>query len=382
MTRHERWASATPESEAQLLRASIWTGVTTDTVFIMWQSKLTDYLSRQLAYESRIRVHAKRIVEDTRSLVRTLLPWRHLEDVCPPTLSIETTNICNADCVFCGCQFQEDFRNGGGVMTEGIFERALKQYREMGGRNIRLTPLVGEPLVDPNIVRRVQSARDKGFNVSFFTNGLLFGRMDIDAFLKTGIDHIVLSAAPFEKSCFELLFRTEGYHELIAGLKKLLTIRNELDAPLRITILFRSHIPYKDLVALPDYRTEILPLLTEEERKAVYVRTKTFDTWGGQIRKKDLVGIMDLALAPLIRWKPCCWTFSPMVLWDGRVRACASRFAATKGKDGDDGLLMGNLAESRLEDIWHGAEFKDLRRRFLAGDLPLVCRKCTMYRSC
>ena len=133
----------------------------------MKHSKLVDYFRTRLSYESEIRVYAKRIVQDTTSLFRTFLPWKHLETVPPVTLAVETTNICNADCIFCAYQYQEDFRKGHGVMTDEIFERSLTQFKEMGGRKIDFTPLVGDPLVDPKIISRVKLAKDMGFKVFF-----------------------------------------------------------------------------------------------------------------------------------------------------------------------------------------------------------------------
>ena len=350
----------------------------------MKHSKVVDYFRTRLSYESEIRVYAKRIVQDTTSLLRTFLPWKHLETVPPVTLAVETTNICNADCIFCAYQYQEDFRKGHGVMTDEIFERSLTQFKEMGGRKIDFTPLVGDPLVDPKIISRVKLAKDMGFKVFFFTNGILFNRVDIESFIKTGIDSITISTGPFEKESYEKMYRTKDgqYEELIQGLKKLLTVRKTLDNKLKISILFRSNMPYKDLVELPDYKNEILPLLTEEEQRDIYVLTKGFDSWGDLIRKEDLIGIMDLALPPLIKRRPCTWTFVMMVMWDGKVRACSCRYTGTESLEENDGLFIGDLNNSGLKDIWYGHEVKELRRSFIKGSLPPVCKTCSMYRPC
>jgi MoaA/NifB/PqqE/SkfB family radical SAM enzyme len=347
-------------------------------------SKFVDYFRKKLPYESEIRVYAKRVIQDSKSFLWAVSPWKHLEDPCPSTLAIETTNICNADCIFCAYQYQENFRESQGVMSDTIFERSINQFKEMGGQKISFTPIVGDPLVDRKIIERVKYAKDKGFKVFFFTNGILFNRMDIESFIKTGIDSISLSSGPFDKDTYEKIYRTgEGqYEELIQGLKKFLKIRNELNAKLKFDILFRSSIPYKDLIELPDYKNEILPLMNEEDRKSVYVQTKGFDTWGDQIRKEDLEGIMDVAQTPLIKRRPCALTFEMTVLWDGKVRACAFRYAKTENRDGDDGLLIGDLNKSTLKNMWLGPEVRDLRRSFVEGKLPPVCQTCTMYRPC
>jgi MoaA/NifB/PqqE/SkfB family radical SAM enzyme len=349
----------------------------------MQNPALVEFLSKKLSYESPIRVHAKRVVEDARSVVRSFHRWRHREERPPTTLHVETTNVCNANCVFCAYQYQDGFRQGKGVMSDEIFSKAVHQYREMGGKAINFVPLVGDSLVDPKIIPRIQIAKDLKCYVEMFTNGILLNHIDLESLLKTGLNHITLSTGPFEESTYESVYRTKKkYPELIEGLVKLLTLRNSLQAPLRVSIAFRSQIPFHELNNLPDYRDKIWPLLTAWERKHVYAQIKSLDSWGGQIAQEDLPGIMEIAKAPLIKRRPCEWTFTAMVLWDGKVRACSCRFTGTEKKDGDDGLLIGDLRQNSLSEIWHGDETKKLRRRFPAGDLPVVCRKCTMYHSC
>src|SRR5262249_20644466 len=121
----------------------------------MRDSALIDYFRRRFPFESRFRVYAKRVVEDTRFLYRVFRPWRHLEERPPETLHIETTNVCNANCIFCAYQYQDRFREGKGVMSDKIFSRGLREYFEMGGRSVNFVPLVGDSLVDPKIIQRV-----------------------------------------------------------------------------------------------------------------------------------------------------------------------------------------------------------------------------------
>ena len=138
----------------------------------------------------------------------------------------------------------------------------------------------------------------------------------------------------------------------------------------------------KESLALPDFRGVILPLLKSEEIRSIIVNTRGFDTWGGLIKSEDMVGMMRLALPPLIKHRPCSWTFGLYVTWDGQIRACACRFAETERRDGKDDLYLGNLLESSLNEIWYGEKLKKLRRRFENGNIPLVCKKCTVYRAC
>lgn len=41
-----------------------------------------------------------------------------------------------------------------------------------------------------------------------------------------------------------------------------------------------------------------------------------------------------------------------------------------------DELMLGNVTESPVDEVWNGTEAQDLRRAMMTGDLPAVCRGC------
>src|SRR3954451_15826869 len=125
-----------------------------------WHPPLIEFCRKRLATDSILRPYAKQIAEDGRTLLRSHRPWDGLANEVPATLFIETTNICNANCVFCAYQYQAGFRKGKGVMSDELFHKSLEDYRAMGGetsrKRINFPPLVGEPLVDPKIIKRAR----------------------------------------------------------------------------------------------------------------------------------------------------------------------------------------------------------------------------------
>jgi len=74
-------------------------------------------------------------------------------------LDIEPTNICNANCVFCGYQYQEgkSYRK----IDLGFVEKLLDAFCAAGGGDIGLTPIVGDPLVSHDIERLVSMCRSR-----------------------------------------------------------------------------------------------------------------------------------------------------------------------------------------------------------------------------
>ena len=71
----------------------------------------------------------------------------------PDRLYIETTNLCNARCVFCMYPkihgtFPIEY------MEKSLFENVVNDYINMGGREISLTPTVADPFTDKYFAER------------------------------------------------------------------------------------------------------------------------------------------------------------------------------------------------------------------------------------
>ncbi len=326
--------------------------------------------------------YLRRARADIRTFSRTFIPWRPLEDKIS-WLTLEVTNICNSNCRFCAYQHQGEFRGNRGVMSDAVFKKSLEEFVALGGKFVSYTPFVGEPLLDPRIIERISYAKSLGARTFMFTNGILFNRIDLEKFLKSGINILTVSTAPFDLEAYEILFRNKHYHDVVEGICQILFLRNRFRPDLTINIAFRSHVPMRQVLKLPDFRSRVLPLLSRKDLDALIVNTRGFDNWGGQIKKSDMIGIMRLAISPMLKYRPCAWTlWGPYVTFDGQVRACACRFAATKNRDSKDELWVGDITKSSLADIWFGDRVKNLHRRFTSCDLPVACQKCTMYRSC
>lgn len=325
--------------------------------------------------------YLKWIGRDCHFLTRFGRGWERLEER-PCYLVVELTNICNSNCVFCAYRYQDFYRKERGIMSNELFAKIIDQYEITDGHKyLYISCLSGEPLLDPCIIDKIVYAKKKGFCVSLFTNGTLFNAIDIGAFIDSGLDAVCISTAPLDESCHDLICRSHKYRDLIEGLTRLLEWRTRLKSSIRVCIAFRSHIPYDRVVELNDYKEKIKPLLLPEEIRGVRdsMIVKTFDNWGGQISRNDLPGCMDIAKIPFFKLIPCSWTFGVTILFDGKYRACGCRF--TKQLQKDDELIMGNIKDVSLYDIWNGERLKACRRRFKKGKLPLTCRSCTMYTA-
>ncbi len=342
--------------------------------------RVKDFLSCRVPFGPTLLARVAAFRTDIKSIAKSRHEWQSRESKWPDYLNLEVTNICNANCIFCAYQYQDGFRAGRGVMPDRIFQESVDTHAQLGGRFVGLAPVVGEPLLDPSLLDRIEYVIGKGLEVSFFTNGILLRRTDLERLLRSGIKTITLSTAPFDREAFAAIYRSRRYEDLVRGVETLLSLRNQLQVDFALEISFRSHLSYGETLAAPDFRNRVWPLLSEREKSSLYV-VNSFNNWAGQIRARDLLRGMRLKPPGRIRWRPCRWTFVPMVCWDGKVRACACRYRGTERKEGDE-LEVGDMTKSTLRDIWLGAQPQRLHRRFSVGDAPGVCRDCSGYDPC
>src|SRR3954463_1893667 len=70
-----------------------------------------------------------------------------------PAISIETTNICNAKCVFCANPVMERRKEPIEMVK---FKKAVDELVALGGSVIDFNVTIGDPLLDPNLLERAR----------------------------------------------------------------------------------------------------------------------------------------------------------------------------------------------------------------------------------
>lgn len=287
----------------------------------------------------------------------------------PRTLAVEVTDVCSANCVFCAYQFTEPK----GPMSMGIFKKAIGQYKEMGGKVVNFTPMVGDSLCDPFLFERIKLATSMGLKVNTHTNGILLSGK-VDRLLESGINSVGFSAA-FDREMFHRVFRpsVKSYGTYIDSILELLEANQRKGYPVKVNIICR--IDSLDALPSPDF--ERIVSLTDENFQEKNIDFEiAVDDWCGQIKDHHLTGDMKFIPKHRLRRIPCGASFNIYVLRDGSVRACGCRFSE-RGKY--DELVLGNLKNNTLRELWYGEKNIEIRRSFVNFNPPDVCKKCTGY---
>ena len=313
-----------------------------------WRSNLSGY-TRLLAAKLFPRDYSARLAPAER---------------CPPLLGIETTNICNADCIFCAYQYMERPKI---IMDWDLYTKIVDEYAALGGCNVGLAVTVGDPLLDPRLLDRIAYGRSRGLQgFGFFTNGILLHKFDLTALLTSGLGALNLSLAGFDRETYRQTYRVDIYPRVIENICRLAEVNNSLGKPVSLTVSVRSPLPTRQLIHTPDYqRLVALGLPVEFAMR--------YDNWSGKIEAADLQGVMRLRPPPPKRQQCLMLWFGATVHADGAFTLCGCR-----DLEGTSGLTVGNLRRDSLGDLWTSERVLDVRRNFVSRP-PDICVDCAQY---
>lgn len=286
------------------------------------------------------------------------------------------TNICNAKCTFCA--YPKVVANKTlqtGVMAFEVFKKAVDEWAALGGQCLDLTPVVGDPLVDPGILEKVDYAVNQAGlkDVYLTTNAILINRNETyKKLIDLGIASVFISTQGASREVYEKIYGVKYYDEAMSGIRNLMEYNRAKGEPARIVVRFRNHEKPSQIIRSPDFKRCIRPYLSERVRINF---TVDFDNWGGTIKSEDLTGFMRLRHLPPALNVPCKNLFNFAVRHDGRVRLCGCRLTTN---DNDD-LVAGNIREKSLMEISRSDEAWNIIKGFYSGKRPKTCVECTFY---
>src|SRR5438045_2541840 len=118
----------------------------------------------------------------------------------PEIVQIESTNICNAKCVFCP---RDVMHRKLGIMSFDLFTKIVDECAELGITHVRVHNY-GEPFVDRKLVEKVRYAKQKGIKeVGMISNGPLINEDVARGMIDAGLDAINISVDASGKEVFE-----------------------------------------------------------------------------------------------------------------------------------------------------------------------------------
>ena len=304
----------------------------------------------------KIRTHARQTVEGL--LRRNAKPVRRLllatgrdrAPILPEIVQIESTNICNAKCVFCP---RDEMHRRQGVMSFDLFKKIVDECAELGITHVRVHNY-GEPFIDRRLVEKVRYAKSKGIQeVGMISNGSLISEDVARAMIEAGLDAINISVDAGGRDVFESTRIGLKYDKVIGNVERLVRLRAELGRRRpKLILSFVRQNNSADEQAFIEHWKGI----------ADKIHITDLHNWAGTLNRES-----DVTYPCYRPWL----TFT--VLWDGRVSLCCADF--------DGRTVLGDLNTSTIQEVWNAEPYRKARRMHLESGGPEICRSCDLPRK-
>jgi sulfatase maturation enzyme AslB (radical SAM superfamily) len=295
---------------------------------------------------------AERLLSSQAKPVRRLLSAtgrdraRHWPDI----VQIESTNLCNAKCVFCP---RDEMHRQQGVMDLELFRKIVDECVELGITHVRVHNY-GEPFLDRQLVEKVRYAKSRGIaEVGMISNGSLITEEIARGMIEAGLDAINISVDAGGKEVFERTRVHLDYDAVIGNIRTLARLRGEYGRrrPRLILSFVRQDNSADEQAFIDEWR----PIADK-------IHITDLHNWAGTLHDRSDVQY------------PCyrLWlTFT--VLWDGRVSLCCA--------DYDGRHVLGDLRTSTIAQVWNSPAYRAVRRQHLETGGPEICRSCDLPKK-
>ena len=293
-----------------------------------------------------------------------------------PALNIETSSLCNLDCVFCAYGKKESPKL---TMTNAFFEDTVRQAVGMGYVEYDLTPCTGDVFMDRHIFEKFDflDTAPGVQSYGFYTNFCVPRPKDIERLTRLKrLNGIGVSIYGHDLDTFLKISRsTEAvYHRLVRNLEQLLQIVE--------TRGFQVHIAvHPGRGSIRGRKSEITDLLDRFKKAGIVVKlTKgLYNNWGGFVTQDDLRGLPLKVggVDDIYKKGACVRLFTTIqVMATGIVNGCACR-------DANATLRLGDLHDTPMSEIisTKNSAYMQLIDEQQRGDFRPVCKSCDFYAS-
>jgi len=270
----------------------------------------------------------------------------------PLCLDIETTNVCNLDCIMCARTVHIARGDYGpiGLMDFDLFRSLIDQGAEYDLPSIKMNYL-GEPLAHPDLAKQIRYAKQAGvIDVMFNTNATLLTEEKSHEILEAGIDNVFFSVDSIYPEKYNSIRIGADYHQVVKNIIRFTEIKNSGRY---------KHVQTRVSMVVMDNGMEELGLFK--------------DFW---LQYVDVVGFglyndTDGIESPYNPEFVCSQPFQRLfVMWDGVCTPCCT--------DDNRSFVTGNARETPLREIWDGSIYQRLREKHINGrykDID-ICSRC------
>ncbi len=271
----------------------------------------------------------------------------------PLHVDIEITNACNLRCFMCE---RNKMKRAVGKMDYDLFRYVIEECSRFGVQSVKLNGW-GESLLHRDMFRMIEYADSKGIYTQFNTNVTFATEEKIKKLIKAGLHRITLSVESIIKEIYEETRVGASFDDMIRNIEAFTRLKSV------------GQKPYLTLQIMKMKRNEryIPDFIDKFKDKVDFISITNVTSTNGDpaILQESLIDYQNLSRIPC----PSLWQ-RLLVYWDGDVAVCCA--------DYDGSLVIGNVKEKTLEELWRGEAMEGLRARHKRLDFDgLICKTCT-----
>lgn len=313
----------------------------------------------------------------------------------PRHLTLEITSFCNLRCRMCPKTNHAVNTAESQVMSREVFDRVVPFLRHI--ESLDLSGIWGEAFLHPDLyVDMLKKIKEQGSDVYTISNGTLLSDDLARKLVENDLNKLTISLDAATPETYALIRPPGRFEDVLSGLKSITSWKRQLrraqplvqlafvgmksnieEFPRVVELAHELGVEEVCLQAMGEY-----PGLENESVAAHHKALGRRFCEEGLRRGKEL-GVRVL-LQPTDQFEEDRKERNDMEdrrgyrkhcndLWDralisatGEVLPCCA-----------SPVSMGNLRDASFEEIWRGPAYTKLRRQFVGGEIPEMCRQCT-----
>ena len=282
----------------------------------------------------------------------------------PIALFIETINLCTNDCIVCA---HDKMTRKKQIMPMDLFEKCIKQYEEMGGGYISLTPEIGEVFLDKFLCQRIKllNGENSITGVSFTSNATkLHHYRDGDlSDILNGISRIQISMYGMDREEYFTMTRRDYYKDVVKNIQRIVSL---IDDRKKIVIGFRclKKRPLDDVQKWIEDNFHV---------KLAFGWAEKYANWGNSLNTHQPLPFDGQWYEDRINTEQCLLPILAMLVFvNGDVSFCPCC-----DYNGNKELHIGNIKMNNLIDMYSSRKTCLLWK--FDRCMPDICRQCTFH---
>ncbi|MFQ5892957.1 MAG: radical SAM/SPASM domain-containing protein [Nitrospinota bacterium] len=322
----------------------------------------------------------------------------------PPTcLYIEVTNRCNLKCVTCIRTFETREE-----AKDLSFDEVRSVVDQLPSLDRAVLHGIGEPLLNRELPRMIEYLKARGVYVLFNTNAVLLTPEWQACLIETELDELRVSMDAATEEKYEQIRGFPVLHRLVANLKELHALKQRRGASRPLVSLWLMGLK-ESIHEMPAF----FGIAKEVGADEVYLQRLVYADGGpaGSVmhREHSLHGAEDGQVDEVLQvceelsrqhgfalhasgattprrslgaaenpypWQACQRPFTLMYMTaTGNILPCCiAPFAVALHEYPE--IILGNVREQSLEEIWHSERYQTFRRQLLSPEPATPCRGC------